>query len=815
MMEESEYGATSTSSSFSPPAEGDAEIFPSGVYIYVDPTDPRGVRTQIPSEELLEYIDFEEEQLEGNELISGEVLSEKFIRETLLPKIGKIGKKYDYCMVLPADENGTALTNQGSKIVEKMKELGLDLKIRRIIAPHSRPNSEPGTPNTSDSEGKGDESISDQGHQVFLFFVYIHCPLPNFRAYAIDKNYMMLCDSKELMRHAIRRGIMINDSDRYSSFDPYESIYVRYTDSLPESLYWRPDGMTHPFRSFVRLVLLNRMVEEGLQEIYANEDHDKDTSDIRSARIKGQIFAGNVLGFYPLHKHEVSRKLLRHWNYLYNGPWNIPLFQIKEYFGEKIALFVALGAHFTTWLMAPAAVGIPLTIIIVLNDWDFSSIFLPAFAFSICIWAIIMLEYWKRTESAISLSWGTVDFEVIEEVRPEFKGEKIRSYVDGTDLVYFPPEQKSRLVFFTCLAVAGVIILLLGIVAAIYVLRYNMNGHPDLEKHKISSQTMASALNSIIILIANPLYFEFATFLCSCENHRTDFELYDSMVTKLFVFQFINSYASFIYLAFIAAYIQPAANTPDHFLGDCGYSNCMKPLAINLVFLFSIRLFVGNVTTIALPIFMYYYRLWTGKIDARSINTDEDPETEFLLEVYDTDSAILSDTCDLVIQFGFVTMFISAMPAVATFALLCNIMKMKADAWSLVTLYQRPRPVCASSIGTWQEIFTIISILAIISNGGMTVLTMNVVNDYNSSEGGFWFFTLFQWMGFLLQYIFWAYIDDIPPDVAVQLKRTEFLRNQIFDKKVNTHISDVVNRLRKLKESQEIQSPHQADVSKK
>ena len=97
----------------------------------------------------------------------------------------------------------------------------------------------------------------------------------------------------------------------------------------------------------------------------------------------------------------------------------------------------------------------------------------------------------------------------------------------------------------------------------------------------------------------------------------------------------------------------------------------------------------------------------------------------------------------------------------------------------------------------------------------MTVLTMNVVNDYNSSEGGFWFFTLFQWMGFLLQYIFWAYIDDIPPDVAVQLKRTEFLRNQIFDKKVNTHISDVVNRLRKLKESQEIQSPHQADVSKK
>ena len=28
-----------------------------------------------------------------------------------------------------------------------------------------------------------------------------------------------------------------------------------------------------------------------------------------------------------------------------------------------------------------------------------------------CVWTIVMLEYWKRRESELALSWGTIDFE--------------------------------------------------------------------------------------------------------------------------------------------------------------------------------------------------------------------------------------------------------------------------------------------------------------------------------------------------------------------------------------------------------------------
>jgi hypothetical protein len=118
-----------------------------------------------------------------------------------------------------------------------------------------------------------------------------------------------------------------------------------------------------------------------------------------------------------------------------------------------------------------------------------------------------------------------------------------------------------------------------------------------------------------------------------------------------------------------------------------------------------------------------------------------------------------------------VTLFISALPAATAIVFVNNLFEMKADGWALLNLYRRPIPIQTENIGVWQHIFMIIAIAAVITNGGITVLTMNVLNSYRSSEGGFWFFTCFQWFGFLLQIISMAYIDDIHPDCVIQLKR--------------------------------------------
>ena len=86
---------------------------------------------------------------------------------------------------------------------------------------------------------------------------------------------------------------------------------------------------------------------------------------------------------------------------------------------------------------------------------------------------------------------------------------------------------------------------MVGIVTTIYVLRY-------LVFPKSSAQTLASVCNSVQIQITNLLYGFLATVLTDLENYRTETEYEDSMIMKIFVFQFVNSYASFFFLAFIA-----------------------------------------------------------------------------------------------------------------------------------------------------------------------------------------------------------------------------------------------------------------------
>lgn len=50
-------------------------------------------------------------------------------------------------------------------------------------------------------------------------------------------------------------------------YGPYESIFAKYTvdEAVPESLYWRPDGLlNHPFRELVRLKLCALRLESRL-----------------------------------------------------------------------------------------------------------------------------------------------------------------------------------------------------------------------------------------------------------------------------------------------------------------------------------------------------------------------------------------------------------------------------------------------------------------------------------------------------------------------------------------------------------------------
>ena len=115
-----------------------------------------------------------------------------------------------------------------------------------------------------------------------------------------------------------------------------------------------------------------------------------------------------------------------------------------------------------------------------------------------------------------------------------------------------------------------------------------------------SAQTVASILNAAQIQVFNFLFQFLAAVLTNRENHRTDTQYEDAMIGKLFFFQFVNSYASFFYIGFIAKYQPSQPDAQDNWEGDCGAKNCMRPLAWNLGIIFC-KFWLFIVITVVTP----------------------------------------------------------------------------------------------------------------------------------------------------------------------------------------------------------------------
>lgn len=92
---------------------------------------------------------------------------------------------------------------------------------------------------------------------------------------------------------------------------------------------------------------------------------------------------------FPLHNRERTEIMTIKWQ---SFPFQrLPLDDLKEYFGEKVALYFVFMEHFTSFLTLPAVIGIPLQIAVFATN-DYSAPFLPFFSFFMALWAICMLE---------------------------------------------------------------------------------------------------------------------------------------------------------------------------------------------------------------------------------------------------------------------------------------------------------------------------------------------------------------------------------------------------------------------------------------
>ena len=122
--------------------------------------------------------------------------------------------------------------------------------------------------------------------------------------------------------------------------------------------------------------------------------------------------------------------------------------QIREYFGEKMALYFAWVGFLTSSLAFLSCVAVCSGAYSVYTFWISGEMFNKgsvAYAIFAPAWVNATLELWKRKEHKLAMYWGMHDYEHDEMQRPEYYGENIKSYIDGDDMKYFPSHIVSHL----------------------------------------------------------------------------------------------------------------------------------------------------------------------------------------------------------------------------------------------------------------------------------------------------------------------------------------------------------------------------------
>jgi anoctamin-10/anoctamin-7 len=398
----------------------------------------------------------------------------------------------------------------------------------------------------------------------------------------------------------------------------------------------------------------------------------------------------------------------------------------------------------------------------------------PFFAVFISYWSQFMLEYWKRKERFKAMEWGTSEFESIERERPDFIGELQPSVVNGKMAKFFPPDEAKKRKNYSSFIIGLMILLVLGCVSFIFFLQVIVTRSSNVTIQTFGS-LFTSVLNAIQIQVLNIVYEKVAITLTKNENYRTDTAFEDALIAKLFSFQFVNSYASFYYVAFIKYIIVKA---------KCADTECsiMYELGFNLAIVFFIRLCVSKVQSF---LTLYVNTGLKEKSDqkefanfvkqnpSKSSRKKSKPEYEFNLEEYDSLMGTLSNYAELAVQFGYVTLFVVAFPLAPFMAYVSNLVEFRSDGYQLLFMNIRVLPVGCQDIGTWMSIFQTMAIIAVVTNSAIVCFTMKVLPI--SLAGKVWVFIGLQYFIFSSMALFEYLIDDIPYEVSLQLERQEYI----------------------------------------
>ncbi|XP_007578653.1 anoctamin-5 isoform X4 [Poecilia formosa] len=389
------------------------------------------------------------------------------------------------------------------------------------------------------------------------------------------------------------------------------------------------------------------------------------------------------------------------------------------------------------------------------SSWQshlFDNVATVFFAIFMGIWVTLFLEFWKRRQARLEYEWDLVDFEEEQQqlqLRPEYETRCTKSKENPITKELEPYLPITSKCARSCLSGATVLLWISLIIACIIgVIAYRlavyaafasiMKDSPTNQLEvvgpyitpQLATSVTASCINFVIIMILNLMYEKVAVWITDMEIPKTHLEYENKLTVKMFLFQFVNYYSSCFYVAFFKGKFVGYPGKYAYMFGgnlrneECDPGGCLIELTTQLVIVMTGKQVWGNIQEALLPWVMN----WWGSRKARS-----HPESLYSRWEQDHDLqsfgqlGLFYEYLEMVIQFGFITLFVASFPLAPLLALFNNIIEIRVDAWKLTTQFRRPVAAKAHSIGAWEEILNGMAVLSVVTNAFIVAFTSDMM----------------------------------------------------------------------------------------
>jgi hypothetical protein len=551
-------------------------------------------------------------------------------------------------------------------------------------------------------------------------------------------------------------------------------LYKAHVDETDEDLgkaYPRPIAI---FRTTDRIQLIEYIVTAS--------DHNCAGVDV------GQlVHDGDLSAFFPLHENKKLVDLDKHWFECF--VWGTRIHQVRDYFGERIALYFLFMSHLIKWLIFPSILGtlcfvygllpgVPFMGMAPVGTPDNRSARIVVVGMS--LWYIFFVHFWRRNEATHAVKWGALAIgPTLEPTRPGFIGTSRINPVTGRIDRYYPWGERICMVLKSYVVLAFSLFILCTVIGLLFWLRRIF--------HAGWGRYTFMTINAIVVEIMNNMFTYVAKKLTEGENHRAYSEHANHLLAKTIIFKFINCYISLYYIAFFKQN-STLLGTPMHCLYNpvTEQNDCLKDLGWQLAIFILVRLILQNALEIFLPSFLMWYRkVREGRQFQMHAGIFKNPltvmadmsscEKQSKKEDYD----LYEDMDEILILYGYSVLFVVAAPWVPMLCIISCGVECFLDQKKLVLLYRRPMPQPTASNEPWDTAFDVFGFLAVLTNSAVLIFAGHTFDDWTHHEKIVLFLAI-EFLTILLRMLVGVLLPAIPRRVRLlQLQQDVMVHRHI------------------------------------